>query len=130
MILLLLSAAGYRYLYSEIDDNILDQVYQNAYTFGILQKGQRSPDRPVTRVEMVRTLVGITVYSEAAKIKGIFDCGFTDDRDISENDYGYVAIAKGLKIISGNTDGSFRPNETITRQEAAVMLYNFMSRDI
>ncbi len=130
MILLLLSAAGYRYLYSEIDDNILDQVYQNAYSFGILQKGQRSPDRPVTRVEMVRTLVGITVYSEAAKIKGIFDCGFTDDRDISENDYGYVAIAKGLKIISGNTDGSFRPNETITRQEAAVMLYNFMSRDI
>ncbi|NLO48578.1 MAG: S-layer homology domain-containing protein [Clostridiales bacterium] len=129
MILLLLSASGYRYLYDDIDDNSLDRIYQSAYSLGILPRDQRSPERPVTRIEMVRTLVGITTYAQAAEIKGIFDCGFTDDGDISDSDYGYAAIAKGLKIISGNTDGTFRPNETITRQEAAVMLYNFMSRD-
>jgi hypothetical protein len=78
---------------------------------------------------MVRTLVGMTSFKQAAELKGIFNCGFSDDSAITQADYGYVAIAKGLGIISGNPDGSFRPNETITRQEAAVMLYNYMDRE-
>ncbi len=129
MILLLISASGYKFPYDTVTGEVLDQIYSIAYDYGILQREQRSPDRKITRVDMVRTLVGMTSFKQAAELKGIFNCGFSDDSAITQADYGYVAIAKGLGIISGNPDGSFRPNETITRQEAAVMLYNYMDRE-
>ena len=48
---------------------------------------------------------------------------FADNFAIS--DYAYDAIAKlhHEKIINGYTDGTFAPKNTITRAEAAVMIY-------
>ena len=48
--------------------------------------------------------------------------------EIGEANLGYVALAKGLGIVSGDAKGTFRPNAALTRREAAVMLYNLMSR--
>ena len=44
--------------------------------------------------------------------------------DVANTDYGVVAIAYCYEhdIISGYTDGTFQPDETITRQEAASMI--------
>ena len=65
---------------------------------------------------------------EAARLQGIFRCGFTDEEEIPEEDLGYVAIAKGLGVVQGDRDGAFRPAEGATRQELAVMLYRYLSR--
>ena len=48
--------------------------------------------------------------------------------DVDDDDYGVVAIAycKAHNIISGYDDGTFKPDATITRQEAASMIVKAM----
>ncbi|MDY3617701.1 S-layer homology domain-containing protein [Agathobaculum sp.] len=48
---------------------------------------------------------------------------FTDSADINSNATEAVDTLSALGVIKGYTDGSFQPNGTITRAEAAKMLY-------
>ena len=64
-------------------------------------------------------------YGAAAKLQGIFTCSFTDREDIPVGLLGYAALAQGLGAVTG---GSFDAGRTVTRAEAAVMLYNLMRR--
>jgi uncharacterized membrane protein YkoI len=128
MILFLISAGGYKYKYGDFTEDTLNEIYSAAYNYKILEKGQREPGRIITRTDIAKSFVAMSGYSEVANFKGIFKCGFTDETDIPEKDYGYVAIAKGLGIITGDPSGSFRPNDAVTRQELAHMMYKYMSR--
>ncbi len=49
---------------------------------------------------------------------------FTDANDLS------ITLATNLGIVSGKGNRTFAPNDTITRQEAAVMLTNLLSKAI
>jgi hypothetical protein len=118
---LLLSSAGYL---ATTDD----ELYNGAYQYNLLTKGEKNADKILTRAEYVKMLVGATEYGSAAKLKGIYSCGFSDDSSISSDSYGYVAIAKALGIVHGDADNNLNPNSSISRQDAAIMLYNFMSR--
>ncbi|PKM73497.1 MAG: hypothetical protein CVU91_04200 [Firmicutes bacterium HGW-Firmicutes-16] len=118
---LLLSAVGY-----STDDD--DSLYQMAYNNKMLTKAERAADKQIARAEFVKMLVRATEYGSAAKLDGIYKCGFKDDSSITKDYYGYVAIAKALGIVSGDSKNKFYPTSVITRQDTAVMLYNFMSR--
>jgi hypothetical protein len=120
-LILLLSAVGYT------TDNE-DDLYQLAYGYQFLTKAEKDAGKTLTRAEFVKMLIGATEYGSAAKLSGIYQCGFRDDSKISATHYGYVAIAKALKMITGDTKNNFNPNTVITRQDAAIMLYDFMSR--
>lgn len=81
-----------------------------------ISKDEFRPDQPVTRAELaamiVRTL-GIKSTSD--------DAPFTDlNQQKWYNDAVNVAVKAG--IITGYEDGTFRPEQTITRQEMAVMM--------
>ena len=65
---------------------------------------------------------------EAAKLTGIYTCSFTDAKSIPAADLGYAAIAQGLKMVNGDEQKRFLPNAIATREQAAIMLYNFMNR--
>jgi len=67
-------------------------------------------------------------YGPVAQLEGIFTTKFSDDAAIPAAHYGYVALAQGLGMISGNPGGSFQPNAQATRAQAAVMLYLLMDR--
>jgi len=56
----------------------------------------------------------------------IRDPGFTD---VAEGDwcYGAVSWAVGNNIVGGVGDGKFAPNATVTREQIAVMLMNYLS---
>lgn len=48
--------------------------------------------------------------------------------DANETVYsGYLAAAKRLGIVSGVGNNRFAPNQTVTRQEVFVMLYNILN---
>ena len=75
-----------------------------------------NPENNVSRAELVNMLVC------AFNVKGS-TCDFAD---VNSGDwfYGYVAAAFTKGLING--DGSnFRPNEDITRQDAAVIIFRF-----
>ena len=85
-----------------------------------------SPDDTVTREEF---LVAVMNLFGARNVPEIKSSGFTDDSAISTNAKGYVASAYFLGIISGDIEGGkiyFRPQDTITKAEAAVMINNIL----
>jgi len=120
-LILLLSAVGYT---TATDDELYNDAYQN----NLLTKSEKNADKILTRAEFVKMLVGATEYGAAGELKGVFYTGFSDDSSISGKYYGYVAIAKSLGIAHGDENNGFNPNGTVSRQDAAIMLYNFMSR--
>lgn len=53
---------------------------------------------------------------------------FTDAADIAEYAEDAVYALKNMAIISGDPDGSFRPNGETTRAEAAILLYRTLDK--
>ena len=131
MILLMLSAVGWQPdygTYADASAEELESIYASAYYQGFIATREQHPDRLVTRSELCRCFVSLSGMQEAAALKVIFACGFSDEDQIPEEDLGYVAIAKGLGVIRGDRNGAFRPNDGATRQELAMMLYRYLSR--
>jgi hypothetical protein len=123
---LIISASGYSLDQSAEDYE--DSLYSAAYSMGLLKEADRTPTASVTRSQLTKLIVTAAGYGEVAKLKNIYRIGFQDDKSIQEDLFGYVAIAKGLGIINGDTTGYFHPNNTATRAQLAIILYNIMSR--
>ena len=131
MILFMLSATGRQLDYSDYenaDEETLKPLYREAKARGFIASTEQDPGRTVTRSELCRCFVGLSGLTEAAEMRGIFRCGFTDDQAIPAADVGYVAIAKGLGVVQGDAKGAFRPLDGASRQEMALMLYRYLSR--
>lgn len=127
MIKFILSATGDKYI---IRNNEIDNIYQRAYDLGILDERERNPDKEITKAELAKTLIYISDYGKMGYARDIFVCGYADDTEISDEYYGYVAIAKALGVVKGAEDGNFYPNKVVTREDAAAMMYGFMDRKV
>ena len=123
---LIVAACGYSL--DQSAEGYADNLYDTAYSIGLLTKADRQDDAAVTRIQLTKMLVDAAGFGEAAKLKDIYAIGFKDAGDISKDLYGYVAIAKGLGVVKGDAGGYFRPNNTATRAQLAIMIYNMMSR--
>lgn len=125
----LLSQCVYDYVfYSKSGAVDLDETSKYFVRVMGVSEDEFESDKPLTREKALKLLLdsGMSQFSYTAKIKGIFKTDFADESDIDEELLGYVAIAKGLHIINGSTDGYFYPKTNITRGEAAVMIYNYL----
>ena len=105
-----------------------DELYDIAYSMGILTPEDKDPAKLVTRAEFVKYLVNGLGYKDVAMLPGIFRAGFKDDKAVPAGLVGYVAIARGIGIIAGDQNGNFMPNNISTRVMAAIMLSNCLSR--
>lgn len=95
------------------------------YNLKDLKLNQNS--KTITRTSGVKSLITLAGLENVAKIKGIYTTNFKDQNLIAKDDLGYVALAKGLGLVSGTT---FRPKDSLTRGEAAQMIVNFLKADI
>lgn len=79
--------------------------------------GTFKPENNITRAEFVKMIVSALELET-----GNYTEGFSD---VSGSDWfaPYVALAEHYNIVYGNENGEFRPNENITRQDAAVIAY-------
>ena len=77
--------------------------------------GKFEPDKRVTRAEFVSMINRALGNSGTARI------AFSDVR-YSEWYYSDVAKAVGAAFAAGFNDATFKPNQSITRQEASVMI--------
>jgi len=80
---------------------------------------KRSCRRPITRAEFTQIIVNSLKipYREAG----------LHFNDVTEKDWYYksVSSAAAFGIVVGRPDGSFAPNEFITRQDMAVVIAKF-----
>ncbi|CAG7614373.1 hypothetical protein PAESOLCIP111_01702 [Paenibacillus solanacearum] len=82
---------------------------------------QFSPDAPVTRAQFTAMIIRALGLSEHAAAESRY-------RDVLPTDWfeGAVAQAKAYGLIDGYEDGTFRPDRSITRQEALVIIARAM----
>ncbi len=112
--------------FSDVDEN--DWFYNNV--MGAVENGYMSgmgdgtfgPMKTATRAQFASALACAMGY-EAPEDSTTIDTPFVD---VDADDWyaGAVAFCKENGIISGYEDTTFRPDQTITRQEAAAMLNN------
>lgn len=88
--------------------------------------GTFSPDKAVTRAEFVKMLLSLPEFDmEEDNEKVYFN-------DISSDAWYYTYFVKAKKygIISGDNNGNVNPNQNITREEMAVIIYRALQRKI
>jgi len=109
------------------DDRELEEMYNLLIREKVVKKEEKDLDAAVAREEAIKYIIRAQKYQDVADIKGIFVTGFSDQSSIAPELVGYVAIAKGLNIVGGSS-GYFYPKNSLKRAEAAVMLYNCLTR--
>ncbi|MGZ9585608.1 S-layer homology domain-containing protein [Paenibacillus marinisediminis] len=83
-----------------------------------------SPATKATREDVAVALVKVLGYTpDDLQDPYILDRNFSDVDSISYNLRDYVAIATENRLIQGYEDGTFRPENPITRAEVATLLY-------
>ncbi len=103
----------------------IDELYAFLEKEGIVKAGDAAPSAAVTREDAVKFLIRALKFDRVADIKDIFVKSFKDQSEINSSLSGYVAIAAGLNIVTGD-NGYFSPKEKLTREAAAVMIYNYL----
>ncbi|WP_429086270.1 tandem-95 repeat protein [Brassicibacter mesophilus] len=80
------------------------------------------PNRDITRAEFAAITVNALGLMRKGESKEIFV-------DVKGNDWYYDAVSKAYeyKLISGYNDGTFRPNDKITREEAMAIIASAMN---
>lgn len=114
-----------RFLYSDIIDGYEEtEVYEEdgeeyEYT-SILIK----PENSITRAQFTKILVN-AMNLTSGEIKKTFP-----DVNSSAWYYNYVQIASSRGIITGKEDGTFKPNDKITRAQMATMIYRAFNETV
>ncbi len=93
--------------------------WQNAGKIDGYTDGTFQPEKLITRAEFVRLLNSALSNAFTSTINVPFI-------DVQQNDWFYTDVAKAVssKTVSGFSDGTFRPTETVTRAQAAVLICN------
>jgi len=105
------------------DNNTCSYYFTRAVNGGIVTEDEKNPEGSVTRemaaVFMIRTL-GL---DEVASLEEIFVSKFAD---VTKNK-GYISILNAMGVVNG-FGGNFEPTKELTRADAMIMVYNYLSR--
>lgn len=104
---------------SEWAANAINQAIE----LGLIPKELQSDwQTPITRLDFCK--LAYTLYTKLRNGAVVMsaDNKFNDIGNLSEDDNYMIGTVAGLGIVSGYEDGTFRPYNEITRQEAATML--------
>ena len=103
---------------------------QTAVTMGGLTSDQTANlAAPLTRGALTKLMVAFSAYRESAKTQGSTGTLFSDVS--SGSAYApYVRIAVQQGWISGYTDGSFRPDNAVTLEEACTAVLKLLGYDV
>ena len=102
-----------------------EDIYDDAIADGIVKEDEYSPDADVTRDLAAKMMVRALGFEEVATLNGIYVPIFAD---VSADSVGFTSILGAMGVIKGDENGNFNPNGTVTRADAAIMLYNYLSK--
>lgn len=102
-----------------------NDIYDDAIADGIVKEDEYSPDADVTRDLAAKMMVRALGFEEVATLDGIYVPIFAD---VSADSVGFTSILGAMGVIKGDENGNFNPNGMVTRADAAIMLYNYLSK--
>ena len=80
----------------------------------------------VTREEMAQFFISWLGLDKISKLN-VYTTGFADNSKIDSKYVGAVALAKGLGIVSGDSNNNFNPKNNVTRADAVNMIVNYIN---
>lgn len=102
--------------------------FTNVYNYGIrnniITADEKNSETPLTRETACVMLIKAMGYDEIASLNGIYVSIFTDVS--AEN--GYIPILTAMGVVNGAGNGKFEPEAELTRADAIIMLYNYLSK--
>ncbi len=104
------------------------EIYSIASRNQIVLAEEKDPEKIASREEAVKYIVRALGYDKVAALQDIYNCGFADRAAITDGLEGYVAIAKGFGVVRGDEANNFNPQESVTRADAAIMIFNYLNR--
>lgn len=110
--------------YALSDEEVMEQVKQR----GWLKEELKAQDT-INRLMLARFGIRFLGFDRAARVEGIYQVPYQDLKDIPAAAQGYVALAWGLGILKGE-QGCFRPEQTVSRAQAAVTLIRMLQIDM
>ena len=70
----------------------------------------------VTKLDAIKMITDTLGLEKVAKLSSIYRTSFND---VSySDDIGYIALAEGLELVSGDSNNNFNPNKELSRIEA------------
>ena len=103
-----------------------DDVYKQMISMGYLLESEKNPNKIVTKEEAVKYIIKVMKLDKVAEIEDIYKDIFNDGDDISKGLKGYMNLAYGLKIVSGDEKGNIKAKHELKREDAANMIYNYL----
>ena len=103
---------------------------QTAVTLGAFSTEEAAQlSTPLTRGQLAKLLVAFSAYHNTANTQGSIGTLYSDVN--GSNPYApYIRIAVQQGWMSGYTDGSFRPDNTVTLEEACTAALTLLGYDI
>ena len=96
---------------------------------GMTTEQAAQPDTPLTRGQLARLLTAFSSYRESVATQGSTGTLFSDVN--SSSAYGpYIRVAVQQSWLSGYLDGSFRPDNTVTLEEACTAVLKLLGYDV
>lgn len=102
----------------------LEYAYRQAINSGIIAEAERADDTPLTRGAAAKYLICALGLNEVASLEGIYICPFAD---VTEN-IGHISILNAMGVVRGDGAGKYNPDGALTRGDAAILIYNYLSR--
>ncbi len=125
--LTILNNAAYGYgRYTDLESVSFDTVAKYFVNRQVILDEEMNDTAQVTRQTAVKFMIRTLGYGDIAKHHSIFKCDYLDADMIDTENIGYVALAQALGIAQGS-EGYFNPTMPLTKAEAAVLIYNYMS---
>jgi len=83
-------------------------------------------EEPITRLEMARIVANADIMMLHTNTQFSQELAFNDVNDLGLNDKYLLSHTVSRGLITGYEDGTFKPEKTMTRAEAATMIWRFM----
>ncbi len=130
LVLLLAVCIGVSMLVLPVSAAGSNTAVQTAVTLGAMTTEQATQlSAPLTRGQLAKLLVGFSAYRDNANTQGSVGTLYTDVNGSSA--YApYIRIAVQQGWMSGYTDGSFRPDQTVTLEEACTAALTLLGYDV
>ncbi len=90
----------------------------------IIAEEDINKDAEVSREDACVMMIKAMNYEDVASYDHIFVSSFDD----VEQNLGYITILNAMNVISGDGNGKFNPKLKLTRADAILMLYNYLTK--
>lgn len=124
------SASAYAATFTDVSERpVVEQdAIKKAVALGIIEgyeDGTFGPDKTITRAEFAKIAVTAAGAKETATM---LEANASAFKDVRANSWytGWINAAESLGIFKGDTNGNFRPNDTISNQEAITVMLRLL----